>query len=158
MKKSHQILTDNVYVIHIHSGSLADSSSNGNDNNKMTGSTESNSPDGFIEHDVDNARSSSSSGSTDIYKVHRQCTTAASDSHNKSNIRSNEKESHIQSVGTKPSIELSGTTASQSLLGEAVEDDNNGEECYSPQQNAPPLISDSMAKSNYHRLPFTDKL
>jgi hypothetical protein len=132
------------------SGSLADSSSNGNVHNKMTGSTES--TDGFIERDTDNARSSSSSGSIDIYKVHRQNNAAATSG--------SSEESCIPRVDTTtPTIGASGTTESQSQssFDEVMEDDNNGGECYSPQQNAPPLISDSMAKSNYHRLPFTDK-
>ncbi|CAO0791588.1 unnamed protein product [Mucor circinelloides] len=112
------------------SGSLADNSSN------------------------DNARSSSSSGgSTDIYKVHRKTHINAKGS-------SSEEGSVLRSMDTTPTIEVSTSTTPPN---EEVDDDdvddneeNDMEECYSPQQKAPPLISDNMAESNYHRLPFNE--
>ncbi|KAL0142776.1 hypothetical protein V8B55DRAFT_1471230 [Mucor lusitanicus] len=111
------------------SGSLADSSSN------------------------DNARSSSSSGgSTDIYKVHRKI-------HANTKGSSSEEGSVLRSMDTTPTIEVStSTTPPDEVDDDDVDDreDNDMEECYSPQQKAPPLISDNMAKSNYHRLPFNE--
>jgi hypothetical protein len=90
---------------------LADSDDH---NNKMTNSTESNSTDGFIERDADKAKSSSSSGSTYIYKIHRQSTAG--------NKSSSEE-------GTAPTIGVSDTIASQSPFDKVIkDDDNNGEE------------------------------
>lgn len=96
---------------------------------------------------ADNARSSSSSGgSTDIYKMHRKI-------HINTKGSSSEEGSVLRSMDTTPTIEVSTSTTPPD---EEVDDDDvdDMEECYSPQQNAPPLISDNMAKSNYHRLPF----
>lgn len=103
---------------------------------------------------ADNARSSSSSGgSTDIYKMHRKI-------HINSKGSSSEEGSVLRSMDTTPTIEVSTSTTppDEEVDDDDVDDneDNDMEECYSPQQKAPPLISDNMAKSNYHRLPFNE--
>ncbi|KAL9547864.1 hypothetical protein MBANPS3_005960 [Mucor bainieri] len=130
-------------------GSLADSSSNGNDKTSSNGSCESHS---YSMH-ADNARSSSSSGgSTDIYKVHRKI-------HANTKGSSSEEGSVLRSMDTTPTIEVSTSTTppDEEVDDDDVDDNENDmEECYSPQQKAPPLISDNMAKSNYHRLPFNE--
>jgi hypothetical protein len=72
------------------------------------------------------AGSSSSSGSSDIYKVHRE--------------KLKNKSSRVNDNGFYYSP---GNNA-------------NDTECYSPQQNPPPPMSETMANANYHRLPFSD--
>lgn len=101
---------------------------------------------------ADNARSSSSSGgSTDIYNVHRK---TLKNINNKGS--SSEEGSLLRSMNTTPTIEVSTSTTppNEEVDDDEVDYENDMEECYSPQQKAPPLISDGMAKSNYHQLPF----
>lgn len=124
---------------------MADSSSNTENKNikKRTSDTSlgsSNSTDGGFNECDENPRSSSSSGLTDIYKVHL-----------KNHPLDSQAKSDDQGSLTRNSIYSPSTIDPLSL-----EDENNGGECYSPQQKAPPLISDNMAESNYHRLPFND--
>jgi hypothetical protein len=101
---------------------------------------------------ADNARSSSSSGgSTDIYKVRRKTLKNIN-----SKGSSSEDGSLLRSMDTTPTIDVSASTTppDEEVDDDEVEYENDMEECYSPQQKAPPLISDRMAKSNYHQLPF----
>ncbi|CEP07431.1 hypothetical protein [Parasitella parasitica] len=95
--------------------------------------------------------SSSSGGSTDIYKTHRK---AQENDNNKGS--SSEEGSLLQSMETTPKVSTSTTPPDEEDDAAHDNDDSVMEECYSPQQKAPPLISDAMAKSNYHRLPFNE--
>ncbi|KAG2203905.1 hypothetical protein INT47_007488 [Mucor saturninus] len=129
------------------SGSMADSSSNTEHKNvkKRTSDNSlgsSNSTDGGFNNSDENPRSSSSSGSTDIYKVH---------------LKNHPTEASQQRKSDECSLARNSTDDSPSTMDpSSLDDENNGGECYSPQQKAPPLISDNMAESNYHRLPFND--
>lgn len=126
---------------------MADSSSNTENKNvtKRTSANSlgsSNSTDGGFNNSDENPRSSSSSGSTDIYKVHLKNHPAEALQQRKNDERSLARNSADDSPST--------------IDPSSLDDENNGGECYSPQQKAPPLISDNMAESNYHRLPFND--
>lgn len=134
------------------SGSMADSSSNAETNIKTRRSDAS--LGSSHSTDQDNPRSSSSSGSSDIYKVHLKNNPP----HQKGTASSDENSSVVRNAPNahgNASSEDSSTT--RQLSRQEMEEDNNGGECYSPQQNAPPFVNDSMVESNYHRLPFSDK-
>lgn len=155
---------------------MADSSSNGNDNSNIKyrrsdGSLgSSNSTDGGS-NEADNARSSSSSGSTDIYKVHLK-----NNSHNGQHSNNSHPHHHSQPLSlstatkTTSSSEEGGNNSgerSQMLNihdlsdrlspinnnNDMEEDEGNGDECYSPQQKAPPLVTDDNLFQDYHRIP-----
>lgn len=79
----------------------------------------------------DNPRSSSSSGSTDIYKA------------------------HLRNNPPLPSIITTTRENESPPTIEEVEEENNGGECYSPQQKAPPPVSDNVAEPTF-RLPYTN--
>lgn len=125
---------------------MADSSSNTESNNIKTRRSDA-SLGSSHSTDADNPRSSSSSGSSDIYKVHLKNHPSAKNSGTGSDEGST----------TRNSNSLDDVLTTSQLSRQEMEEDNNGDECYSPQQNAPPFVSDSMVESNYHRLPFTDK-
>ncbi|KAI9254422.1 hypothetical protein EDC94DRAFT_618785 [Helicostylum pulchrum] len=101
--------------------------------------------------DADNPRSSSSSGSSDIYKVHLKNNPPAKNNNSSSGTGSDEGST------TRNSNSPDDILTTSQLSRQEMEEDNNGGECYSPQQNPPPFVSDSLVESNYHRLPFTDK-
>ncbi|KAI9361005.1 hypothetical protein BD770DRAFT_383935 [Pilaira anomala] len=139
------------------SGSMADSSSNAETNIKTRRSDAS--LGSSHSTDQDNPRSSSSSGSSDIYKVHLKNNPphhnkGASSDENSSVVRNAPNHHHHHQHGNASSEDSSTT---RQLSRQEMEEDNNGGECYSPQQNAPPFVNDSMVESNYHRLPFSDK-
>lgn len=127
---------------------MADSSSNTESNIKTRRSDAS--LGSSHSTDADNPRSSSSSGSSDIYKVHLKNNPSAKND-NGSGTGSDEGST------TRNSNSPDDVLTTSQLSRQEMEEDNNGDECYSPQQNAPPFVSDSMVESNYHRLPFTDK-
>ncbi|KAI8882182.1 hypothetical protein K501DRAFT_286010 [Backusella circina FSU 941] len=128
---------------------LRSSSSNGNNNTEndnengvCNNRSSSNSTDSF--NDPDNGSltttgegtaSSSSSGSSDIYKVHREKLK------NKSNLVNENTTNGLY-------YPAGGSTAQNN--------NNNDSDSYSPQQKPPPPMSETMAKANYHRLPFSD--
>ncbi|KAI8079109.1 uncharacterized protein B0P05DRAFT_587326 [Gilbertella persicaria] len=103
----------------------------------------------------ENIKSSSSSGSLDIYKVHQKKQLDKTKNKSRS-ISSNEEGSSSGKNTATPSMDRSSTTTT---TGNSSEGNNpsNCEDTYSPQQKAPPLMSDEQANANYHRLPFDDK-
>lgn len=126
---------------------MGGSSSNGNDSNNTKdrcsdisiGSSNSTSTDGSHANSTDGGsneqygsqtRSSSSSNSSDIYKVHLKNNPPPP-----SMITTDGKKD------TEPPIE---------------EEENNGGECYSPQQTAPPLVDENVSKSGYHQSSHVD--
>jgi hypothetical protein len=150
---------------------MADSSSNGNDNNNIKnrrsdgslGSSNSSADGGSN----DNARSFSSSGSTDIYKVHLKNNPPPTNGHSHNNHSSstmtkttssseeeNDSQHRIMNLIDNNSPDIN---EGEPMMEDQDEDEGNGDECYSPQQKAPPLVTnDQLIKTNYHRLPFTD--
>jgi hypothetical protein len=126
---------------------MGGSSSNGNDSNNikdrcsdislgssnstLTDGSHANSTDGGSneQYGTNQTRSSSSSNSSDIYKV------------------------HLKNNPPPPSII---TTDGKKDTEPPIEEENNGGECYSPQQTAPPLVDENVSKSGYHRSSHVD--
>lgn len=119
------LINNKIYLYY--NGSMAGSNSNrSNDHSKNRRSDNSLDSSEY----GDNPRSSSSSGSTDIYKA------------------------HLRNHPPLPSIITTTRENDSPPTIEEVEE-NNGGECYSPQQKAPPPVGDNIAEQNF-RLPYNN--